>query len=115
MDAQRWQRIEEVFHAALELPEEERDAFVVEACKDDSEIGTDVLDMFKQEKGEVSRLGRRVAGFVDHFFAENQPPPQFTPPERIGPYLREGFLGHGGMGGLSQGGRERGRLRGHFA
>jgi len=98
MDPQRWQRIQELFHAAVELPEGEREAFVVAACKDDPDIGRELLAMLDEDKRGVSRLGREVAHVVDRVLAGAGTSASFMPPERIGPYLREQFLGRGGMG-----------------
>lgn len=98
MDAQRWQRIQELFHAAIELPEGEREAFVAAVCKDDQDIGSEVFAMLEEDKRGVSQLGRQVAQVVDRVLAEAQTSTNFIPPERIGPYLRQEFLGRGGMG-----------------
>jgi len=98
MDAQRWQRIEELFHAAVELPEGEREVFVVAACNDDPDVGAELLAMLEEDKRGVSRLGREVAYVVDRVLAGAGTSASFIPPERIGPYLREEFLGRGGMG-----------------
>jgi eukaryotic-like serine/threonine-protein kinase len=100
MDAQRWQRIQELFHAALELPDEERKAFVAGASKEDPEIGSEVLAMLDEDKRGISQLGRGVAQIVGRALAEAETSTSFTPPERIGPYLRQEFLGRGGMGSV---------------
>ena len=98
MDAQRWLRIQELFHAAAELPEGEREAFVAAACDHDPDIGSEVLTMLEEDKRGASRLGRDVAHVVDRVLAEAETSTKFIPPEQIGPYLRQEFLGRGGMG-----------------
>jgi eukaryotic-like serine/threonine-protein kinase len=100
MDAQRWQRIQDLFHAAIELPETESAAFIVAACRDDMEIGREVLEMLEEDKRGVSQFGCGAAELVDHILAEACTPAKFIPPERIGPYLRQEFLGKGGMGSV---------------
>jgi hypothetical protein len=45
MIADRWQRLNEVFHSAIALGAEERDAFLANACADDPAL-----------RGEVERL-----------------------------------------------------------
>ncbi len=37
MDAERWARVKELFHAALERDPTQRDAFLAEACRDDAD------------------------------------------------------------------------------
>ena len=37
MTPERWQRVKELFHDALERPADERAAFLAEACRDDAE------------------------------------------------------------------------------
>ena len=100
MDAQRWLRIQELFHRAVELPEEQRESFVASACNDRPDIGSEVLAMLDEDKRGISRLGREVAQVVDRVLAQAETPASFTPPERIGPYLRQEFLGRGGMGSV---------------
>jgi hypothetical protein len=38
MTPQRWQRVEELYHSALERPAALRSGFLIEACGDDSEL-----------------------------------------------------------------------------
>ena len=38
MDPERWQRLEDVFHAAAERPLAERDAYLDHACATDAEL-----------------------------------------------------------------------------
>jgi predicted Ser/Thr protein kinase len=42
MNADRWRRVTELFHAALERPAEERDAFLADACSGDPGLLADV-------------------------------------------------------------------------
>ena len=45
MTAERWKRIDEVYHAALELPAPERAAFVALGCGDDEGLLREVQDL----------------------------------------------------------------------
>ena len=88
MDAKRFQRIEELFHAAAECPAAERDAFLL-ASEDDPGLRAEVMRLLAQHDGSQTAL--RVA--LDAATSAPQPTAQ-----QIGPYrvLRE--LGVGGMG-----------------
>jgi len=41
----RWQQLEELFHRALEYPENERARRVRDWCGEDSELATELLEM----------------------------------------------------------------------
>jgi len=88
VESRRWQRVKEVFAAAVERPAAERDAYLDRACDGDPE------------------LRREVASLLD-FHREPDPEPgsgaatTATEPEagdRIGPYRLLGVIGSGGMG-----------------
>jgi len=85
--AGRWQRMELIFHAALEIPESEQSAFLEKSCPDDAAMRIEIRTL--------------LAAFA----AEKQfrlPPetPEFSGRrgEILGGYRLEAELGHGGMG-----------------
>ena len=45
MDRNRWQRIEELYHSALEQPPELRPDFLAKTCPNDSELVREVLEL----------------------------------------------------------------------
>ena len=45
MNQSRWQRVEELFHAALEREPSARDAFLTEACNGDSELRREIFPL----------------------------------------------------------------------
>src|SRR5262245_60455877 len=87
MDPERWQRVTEIFHAALARETGQRAAFVAEACGGDAALQADVETL--------------LAGDAR---AENGGDPLVTPRERVqagtalGPYRIESAIGAGGMG-----------------
>jgi serine/threonine protein kinase/Tol biopolymer transport system component len=93
MTPEKWQRIEGLFHAALDRPPNERAAFLAEACGADAEL-----------RGEVIRLldSLEQAGeFIEQPLLDN--PASAAQPEavigqRIGNYEILSLLGAGGMG-----------------
>ena len=85
--------IEAVFHEALELPAEERDAFIDRRCGNDRRLADEVRSLIQASESE-SALGRvRVAAAraVDAVPARGR---------RIGAYEIERLLGRGGMGSV---------------
>ena len=95
MDAERWRRINELFHAALERDPGSRDAFLDEACTGDPALRTEVLSLLRMHSGP---------GVVDRPAVEANPgllPTADDDPligRRLGPYEVTGLLGRGGMG-----------------
>lgn len=94
MDAERWQRLETLFFAALETPPPERTAWLDHACAGDAELRAE-LDavlaahlMASQAEG-ARRVGRPGDGSA---------PADAMIGTRIGPYQLDQRIGHGGMG-----------------
>jgi non-specific serine/threonine protein kinase/serine/threonine-protein kinase len=88
-DAGRWQRVKDVFQAALDRPAAERPAFLAETCGDDHEVRREVESLL---------AARRDAGG----FLSAPAVPETVDPDvdgrRIGPYRLLGRIGRGGMG-----------------
>jgi len=58
MDVALWSRTVDIFHAALERPEEEQADFVAAASDGNGEIEREVLAMLEEDRHGVSRLQR---------------------------------------------------------
>jgi hypothetical protein len=52
MTPDRWRRIEELYHAALERTEGERAAYLREACADDADLRKEVEELLRQESAK---------------------------------------------------------------
>src|SRR5688572_10449957 len=93
MSNQRWRRIEEIFHKALEHLPEDRAAFVREACGGDDVLRGEVeslLATHSRADALGSGLGIRDAGLemsIDELIGK-----------QIGVYRINSLLGAGGMG-----------------
>jgi dienelactone hydrolase len=86
MSSERLDRVDEVFQAALDLPTDERDAFLARACEGDADLRRDVDRLLSShERAEA-------AGFMNRPVLD--PPPGL----RIGRYRLLGEIGRGGMG-----------------
>jgi TolB-like protein len=60
MLAKRWERIEQLFNEALEIPFDERNAFVEKACGADADLRTEVLSLLDADKDSDEILERSV-------------------------------------------------------
>ena len=89
MTEERWQRIHEVFQAALEQPAAARAAYLDEAGAGDPVLRREVESLLEAavQTGGFDRLAKRFA--LDEAEAL---------PDRIGPYRVEREIGRGGMG-----------------
>jgi eukaryotic-like serine/threonine-protein kinase len=93
----RWQRIEELYHAALSRKGDERAAYVAEACGADADLQREVVSLLEQSdsKGHAFATGGGVAAAVAAASAAAQ---AALIGRRIGVYQLQTLLGVGGMG-----------------
>ncbi|HSR42665.1 MAG TPA: serine/threonine-protein kinase, partial [Longimicrobiales bacterium] len=99
MDAERRTTVEEIFDAALELPEASRDAFLDEACRGDDELRDEVEDLLaahRRAEGILDRGPGRVA--ADLLDLAGGTGPDLPGDRTVGPYRVVDELGRGGMG-----------------
>ena len=99
MTQQQWQLVEDLFHAALERPESERQRFLDQACGGDAELRAEVESLVGSDpstdpdtpadRSPIADRVRRAAILVAF------PPRQG---DRIGQYQIVEEIGHGGMG-----------------
>lgn len=92
MDAERFERLQELFHAVADLPEAERRAVLAEECGGDTGLISAVLALVEEDAAGASVLDRDLAHVAgDLIGAPNEP-------RRCGPYQLLEVLGEGGMG-----------------
>jgi tetratricopeptide (TPR) repeat protein len=103
MDETREDRIEELFEAAVLLPREQRARFVMEACRGDAALRSEVFSLLEHADGAgealqsaVEHVVEAVAGALvgERSAADDDP----LIGRRIGHYLILDRLGAGGMG-----------------
>ncbi|MCI0432946.1 MAG: tetratricopeptide repeat protein [Gemmatimonadetes bacterium] len=92
-DARRWARIQELFHAACELPAADRQAWLEVECAGTPDLVADVLLLLDEDAREESLLDRDLAA-VAHDVLDGSVPHL----ESVGSYRIRSVLGHGGMG-----------------
>lgn len=94
MDSSRWERIEQLFVKAAELPPEGQKGFVESSCGEDAELMEEVLAMLEEDRHLTSPLEKNLRNTVDELLAGNEE----TLPRSFGPYRLMRILGEGGMG-----------------
>src|SRR5215831_3099619 len=94
MTPTRWQEIDRIFAAALELEPSRRAAFLDQACASDKELLTEVESLLASESAESLAGGDAVLEATRLLGRK----PEQLPLERIGRYRIVRSLGAGGMG-----------------
>lgn len=92
-----WERIEPLFHEALELPPEQRETFLAQRCGDDVALRAELRSLLAAAEGPSPldagpRLARTGPGREDPAAARP------APGDRVGPWLLVREIGEGGMG-----------------
>jgi len=96
MTAERWRRVEELYHAALTRDEGSRAAFLAEACAGDGALRMEVESLLQQPAS--------AEGFLDGFAVAMaaqlviDPGASILTGRRLGVYHVEARIGAGGMG-----------------
>ena len=93
MHADRWRRVQELYHAAYERPVHERGTFLDEACAGDPTLRDEVESLLVQPVSTDGSLERAARGV-----APPAAPGTFAAGTWLGPYEITGPLGAGGMG-----------------
>lgn len=89
----RWQRIEVLFHRALEVDEDARAAWVQQACGDDLELRAELESLLAPAEMTLGAVKGAVAEAAGAMFEA-----EAGEPGRIGAYRIVRTLGQGGMG-----------------
>src|SRR6266478_3919777 len=98
MTPERWQKVEGIFHEALERPPGERTAWIAGACGGDEELCREVSSLLASDvAGAGGFLQSRVQSAVLTF---HEGEGQSAAGHRIGPYQLVRELGRGGMGAV---------------
>jgi Tol biopolymer transport system component/tRNA A-37 threonylcarbamoyl transferase component Bud32 len=89
---ERFERIQEVFHAAVKLSPAAREVFLRDECRADESLRQEIESLLAEDG--------RHSGFVVTGFPKNPPWPAFVFAigTRVGPYEISGIIGAGAMG-----------------
>ena len=104
----RWQQLDALFAAALELPPAARDAWLQQACGGDAELLAGVRELLASADAAPGALGESAATFAaplvaalrDELAADDAALAAGT---RVGPYRLLGEIARGGMGAVLKG------------
>jgi serine/threonine-protein kinase len=94
-DATRWARIQELFHAVVDLGPAEREAALAAACGADYDLANEVRALVAADEAAHPLLDGDAARLADALLAPATPP---VPSQPYGPYRCTALLGEGGMG-----------------
>ena len=87
MSTDRWQRIEQLFHAALEQEPDKRDGFLLNACREDVALRREVESLLAQSGSTGALVDRSVWGVWGEVYSAN-PETRWVskPADVLGPY-----------------------------
>lgn len=95
MTPERWEQINRLYYAALEVGDKERVHFLEEACSEDPDLRAEVESLLATHEQAGGFLGKPAMEEVARQLKEE--PPSFIG-RQLGPYQILGLLGAGGMG-----------------
>src|SRR4051794_9696620 len=100
MDESRWQKISELFHAAIDAPPAERAGILLQGCPDDAGIRAEVQRMLDHSEDASQQMAARLkdAGLAGDQLDDRGS--SEVMPEQVGPYRLVRELGRGGMGSV---------------
>jgi len=93
---ERWKQVEELFHEALELRQEQRKAFLENACKGDKALEQEVLSLLENHSPEQPLIPNIDMEEARQAVAGNRP--RYSEGEKLDSYQIIRLLGSGGMG-----------------
>src|SRR5262245_50194921 len=95
MTSERWEHINQIYDAALEVEEEARPAFLERNCQGDEELRREVESLLAYDKQAQQFIDRPALQLAAEKLS-NEPPSLIG--RKLGPYQIQAVLGAGGMG-----------------
>lgn len=96
MTPERYQQVDQIFQAALELNPQQRPAFLDEACSGDGTLRSEVESLLTSDSGGLSFIDEPTFDMAARLLASDEP--ELSAGTRIDRYEILSLLGRGGMG-----------------
>jgi serine/threonine protein kinase len=96
MSSERWQKIDQLFHAALEQDASQRTAFVSQACGADHALQSEIESLLASHQEADGFIETPAADVAADLLVDGAT--QLTTGQSVGPYRIDSLLGEGGMG-----------------
>ena len=97
MDREHLERVESLYQAVVDLPNEERDAFLTDSCGHDIGLRNDLESLLHYDSPDPVFLDSPPASLAAEIFSNDETDPLLAIGQ-IGRYKLERLLGEGGMG-----------------
>ena len=102
MEPERWARVEELYHASLQVATGQRAAFLQEACRGDKELRHEVESLLTHEDSAANFIDAPAFEVAARLMAQDEPHRSDVDPVPAGTVISHfrvlEKLGHGGMG-----------------
>lgn len=99
MNPERWQKLDQLFHQALEHDSGERAAFIAEACQGDDLLKRELESMIDHQR-QAERFIEQPAIEIAAEMMASEPPPDGFAGRVCGSYEVQSLLDRGGMGAV---------------
>jgi serine/threonine protein kinase/tetratricopeptide (TPR) repeat protein len=96
MNSARWEKIQQLFHDAADLPVAEQQEFLSTACGGDNTLIADVMTLLREDLRSDSFINCSVTQVARDVMVDSSP--ELLIPKELGPYKVKKVLGEGGMG-----------------
>ena len=102
MSGNNWDRVQEIFLDAADLPSAERDPFLARACHGDTGLRSEVESLLRADAAGGSAIAAAIEAEVSALLDDDAP----LAGTRMGPYRLLKEIGRGGMGSVYLGERD---------
>ncbi len=107
MSGNNWERVQEIFFNAVDLPASERDGFLERACGGDTGLRSEVESLLRADSADGSAIAAAIGSEASALLDDHAP----LAGTRMGAYRLLKEIGRGGMGAVYLGERDDGNYR----